>query len=475
MRSIIHRSGRLLAPILTATALLAADAVVITVHPESPAPRPFLGMGVQWDPHEYQPTPDAWKTIVDRVDYMKPGLLRVMLNASSYVRGFDESGAPRFEWSGLSSLLPVLDYAQSRNIDVLIGEWSPARGLNTGSGRVGPADPHWAKVHAGFLKYLIDVKKYTVIRYFNFMNEPNGSWMWPGGNVDYAAWAQGIRNLRQELDAQGLSGIRIAGPDNSGNWNWLDRCAADLAHEFGAWEMHWYAKDADVLEDRIETLLTQKREMLRQSDAGSASKPLFIGESGMIDGKTNGDQQPRVKQFVYGVLMADYVAQVARAGWQSAVAWDLDDAMHVNTGPRVNPPAERTLKIWGFWNSQGPAMGHPEDMAVRPWYYSWSLMSRLFPKGARIVPSEAGAGLPGLRTLAAIQPGGTLSVMVVNDDETARIASIRVPRGGRKAPELYRYFDKELPPASKTLPTADLNKGISIDLTSRGVVFLLFR
>ena len=54
---------------------------------------------------------------------------------------------------------------------------------------------------------------YSVIRMNNMLNEPNGNWMWPGGKVDYAAWASGIRNLRKELDAHGLQQLPIVGPD----------------------------------------------------------------------------------------------------------------------------------------------------------------------------------------------------------------------------------------------------------------------
>ena len=313
----------LAAAVFPAPAIFGAEPITVTIRPNSIVVERFMGVGIQWDPYDYQPLPDAWKTTLSRVDFMKPGYLRVMLNATTYLRGFDAAGNPRYVWTEgetgmerLNSLLGILDYAQSHQIDVLIGEWSPSRGMNVGGERVGAADPHWAKAHAGFLKYLIDLRKYTVIRYFNYMNEPNGNWMWPGGNVDYTAWAQGIRNLRKELDAQGIDSVRVAGPDNSGNWEWLDRCAADLQHEIGAWEMHWYAKDSDVLEGKIEQLLKEKREMLLKADSQAASKPLFIGESGMIEGKTNGDQQPRVKEFAYGVLMADYLAQVARAGWE---------------------------------------------------------------------------------------------------------------------------------------------------------------
>jgi len=468
----------------------AAESATVTVNLRQTVGERFMGLGVQWDPYEYEPSPEAWKTTLDRVDFMRPGLLRVMLNASSYMRGFDAAGNPRYVWSEgetgierLSSLFAILDYAQARNIDVLLGEWAPARGLNTGSGgRAGAGDAHWARVHADFLNYLRTVRKYATIRYFNYMNEPNGNWMWPNGAVDYAAWAQGIRNLHGELNARGMSWVKVAGPDNSGNWEWLDRCAAELTKEFGAWEMHWYAKDADVTGGAIGKLLTEKREMLLKTDPEAGSKPRFIGESGLIEGKVNGDQQPRVKEFSYGVLMADYAAQVARAGWAAAVAWDMDDAMHVNTGGHVVPPTARTLKIWGFWNTQGTAMGHPEDEAPRPWFYTWSLMSRLFPAGSRIVASGSDSELAGLRTLAATRGEGAalqMSVMVVNDADAGRTVKIRVPGGGRKALVIYRYFDGERPvdangrpAAARKMAATDLARGVTVELPSRGVVFL---
>jgi hypothetical protein len=203
----------------------------------------------------------------------------------------------------------------------------------------------------------------------------------------------------------------------------------------------------------------------------------------MIEGKTNGDQQPRVKTFPYGVLMADYLAQAARAGWAGAAAWDMDDAMHVNTGGHVVPPVDRTLKIWGFWNTQGAAMGHPEDEAIRPWFYTWSLLSRLFPPGSRIVASKIDAEAPGLRTLAGTRDfGRQVSIMVVNDADEARTVRVVVPGFGRRALTVYRYFDEDrpvdangFPAASRELPTADLTRGINVEMPSRGVAFAATR
>jgi hypothetical protein len=479
---------------LSALALLVSCAVranaaaqTVTIDLRTAVAEPFIGAGVQWDPYEYPPSADGWKTTLARLDYMQPGFFRVMLNSSSYWLGFDDAGNPRYVWSegqpagrdSLATLFGILDYAQARKIDVMLGEWSPPRGMT-------PADPRWARVIADFVNYLTTVKKYTVIKYYNYMNEPNGSWMWPNGKVDYDAWAAGTRNLRAEFDAHGLAWLRMAGPDNSGNWDWLDRCATGFADRFGAWEMHWYAKDSDVLNGEIERLLNQKREMLLRTDPQAASKPRFVGEAGMIEGKTNGDQQPRVKDFVYGVLMADYFAQVARAGWVGAIAWDLDDAMHaVNGRRRPAPPDDLTLKIWGFWNTQGTAMGNPKDEAPRPWFYTWALMGRLFPKGSRIVAANTGENTPGVRALAATWKDAAterLSVMVVNDSDEPRTFTVRAAGGGMPAMVSYRYFDNDrpvdkdgYPVASATLPKADLEKGVNVEMPSRGVAFLTTR
>jgi hypothetical protein len=404
---------------------------------------------------------------------MQPAFFRVMWTADHYCLGFDEAGKPRYAWERLGPLFAILDYAQSRGIDVMLGEWSPPKWL------AGPQDPRWARIIADLVQYLTTEKKYTIIRYYNFFNEPNGNWMWPQGKVDYAGWAAGLRLLRQEFDAHGLQTLPIAGPDNSGNWEWLDRCAQELRDPIGFWEMHWYVKDKELLDGDIEKLLRAKREMLLATDPRSPAKNLYMGEAGIIQGRVNGDQQPRVKDFDYGVLMADYVAQVARAGWMGASAWDLDDAMHIVNG-RGHPavPDNLTLKIWGFWNTQGRAMGHAEDEGIRPWFYTWSLMSRLFPKGARIAAVKESGFPPGLRSMAAGGEKG-VSVMLVNDADEKRTVTMRIAGLASKKLVRYNYFDRDRPADRDGFPVAQKKKvkadgtgAVQVELPSRGVVFL---
>lgn len=452
----------------------------------------FMGLGVQWDPYEYPPSEPEWKLTLARLDFMKPAFFRVMWRASAYWLGFDAGGQPQYVWGSgesqaqerLKPLLAILDYAQSRNIDVMLGEWDPPRGL------AGPQDPRWARMIADFVKYLTAQKKYTVIRYYNFFNEPNGNWMWPQGKVDYEGWATGMRLLRKEFDARGLQALPIAGPDNSGNWEWVDRCAADLREQIGFWEMHWYVKDRELLDGDVEKLLREKREVLVRNDPQFASKNLYLGEAGIIQGRVNGDQQPRVKDYDYGVLMADLVAQVAGAGWMGASAWDLDDALHVVNG-REHPvvPNDLTLKIWGFWNTQGRAMGHPEDEAIRPWFYTWSLMSRLFPKGSRVAAVKESGFPGGLRIMAAAPAQNAasgshadasgVSVMVVNEATEARTVSVRFPGWSGKKLVRYDYFERDRPVDREGFPVpqkkmlkVDGKKSVLVELPARGVVFL---
>ncbi len=331
--------------------------IVVTVESDAAPLSTFMGLGVEFDRYQSQPEAARWRTILDRVSYMRPGFLRVMSQASDYLLGFDANGAPVYIWNHpdaatqqrLDKLLAVLDFAQAHHIEVYLGEWGPPREFGIES----PADPRWSRCIADFVQYLVNRKHYTVVGHYIFINEPNGFWSWPTHAADFEAWTAGVRNLRTALDAQGLQSVMLAGPDNSGDFAWFTSAVNDLAPQFGAWEFHIYASDADVKSGVIETNLEQAKTVILTRDPNGASKQRFIAESGLVDGKIEAlDQQPRVRTFQYGVEMADYVAQVARAGWMGADAWDLDDRMHSKNG---------TLKVWGFWDSSAGS-----DMKPRP-------------------------------------------------------------------------------------------------------------
>ena len=462
----------------------------LSVHTDKLLVPSLIGFGVQLDPYEYPPTAAQWTQIKNRLDLLKPAFLRVMLHADMYCLQLNSVGCQTYVWSDRSQPFPeafqqtlrILDWAQSHHIPVMLGEWSwpNLSHVSTVLPITSPADPRWAEIIAPLLQYLLHSRHYTVLRFYNYMNEPNGGWMWPGGNkgVDYGAWLRGLQHLRGVLDQEHLQQIALVGPDNSANWDWLDRTAHDAASTVGAWEMHWYPKDSEVTGGEIFRLLDGKRRMLLATDPDAVSKPRFMGEVGLITGRINGDQQPRVRTFRYGMLMADLAVQICQAGWMGASAWDLDDAMHVVNGkPHTDPPGPLTLKTWGFWNSQGARMGNPNDESIRPWFTPWMLLAHLFAPGSAVYQVSDPTSSDGVRAIAArsVQDGREAwSLLLVNDHDEAAVATVAIPAGG--AWRQYRYQEPVTPSADEQALSAPLiaatNGPVRLALAAHSAIFL---
>lgn len=462
----------------------------LSVHMDHVLVPSFMGFGVQLDPYAYPPTPMQWQRIQTRLELLQPAFLRVMFSANDYCRKLVAKGCTSYVWDDQVQTLPqsfqqllwILNFAESHKIPVMLGEWSwPRLGHDEATAPInGPDDPRWAEIIVPLLHYLIDKKHYTVLRFYNYMNEPNGGWMWPGGDkgVNYEAWKTGLVNMRQVLDRNELKSLTLVGPDNSADWDWLDRTAQDASSTVGAWEMHWYPTDKEVQDGKIFRLLDDKRRMLLSVDPTASRKLRFMGEAGLITGRVNGDQQPRVRTFVYGVLMADYAAQIAQAGWMGASAWDLDDAMHVvKDHPEI--PTQLTLKTWGFWNTQGSAMGYLKDEEIRPWFTPWLLLAHLFPSGAEVYQvSNPGDDLA-IRSIAArstVNGKQAWSIMLVNDHDESAFAEVTLPGSPQMQWHRYQYCETEKTQEDEGLPrSTPLSTGVQterVELSPRSVIFL---
>jgi hypothetical protein len=112
----------------------------LTLYTDQLADPAFMGLGVQLDPYDtLKPAQVNWPLITQRLDFMGPGLMRVVEPASDYFAGYDASGNPTYRWTSnrVQELLAILGYAQSRGITVVLGDW--ANPLIQGDPRI-PAD-----------------------------------------------------------------------------------------------------------------------------------------------------------------------------------------------------------------------------------------------------------------------------------------------------------------------------------------------
>lgn len=455
----------LLAPIVSLVQAQVHTPQLIRVDDTAKPHTRFLGLGVEFDPYVRTPAPDRWQTMMSRLAYMNPGFLRVMSSATDYCSGFDVSGNPIYRWKTnpndpeLRRVLDVLDFAQAHNIQVYLGEWQAPGSLGIHS----PADPRWANMIADFLQYLTRTQHYTVVRHYIMMNEPNGNWMWK--DPDMNAWSSGVRGLRHELDVRNLQTVILSGPDTSGGQDWFDRSTRELHTTFGSWEEHIYAKDELIARGGLEAELIADRKIIMTNDPHGAEKERFVAESGLVTGKNEAlDQQPRVYNFEYGVGMADYVVQVARAGWDGADAWDLDDAMHDND--------KGSPKIWGFWDSSNDT-----GMRPRPWFFIWTVLSRTLPAGAEILPVATDGGSRVRVTAARWHSTHSMqwTIVLVNDHDDPADLNVRLP--SQQQWHILRYFAGEqktdalgLPQETQVIANSSGQQAIS--MPSRGVIVL---
>lgn len=476
---------------------VAAQPVPIVIDSAKPLCSSFLGFGVQWSPYPWYDISDkAWQRIYDRLDYMRVPVVRVMTRDYTYCEGFDPQGHPIYAWDNghMKKLYRLLDYCESRHVKVILGLWddpaSPEDRPNDGSDRlqkyhIDCIDPRWPELVCDFISHLTHEKGYTCLRFFNLINEPNGKWSHCG---DFERWRTAVTNMSIEMKKRGLDKtMRLIGPDATGekSYFWLDRAVIDTSAIIGAYDLHDYVGAEDLESGHEEMVLSEKRNFIDRYDPKGRGKPFFMGEIGMnhrgpVSPQGGEDSHPKVYEEIYGVWMTDFSIQAARAGMAGAIAWDLDDAMHiVKTRDNGWPDLHKTLfKKWGFFNSLAEEIGHPEDANLRPWFFTWALMARSFPPGCQTLESS-NSGLPGLRTLAASN-NDDVSIALVNDSDKENEVLLRSPGWASIKPLLKYSYTKQprrvdshgypLPDAQISNP--DYKTGLDLVLPARSVLIL---
>lgn len=385
----------------------------------------YIGNGVQWDPYEVNDISEAdWQKLYDRLDFMKPQFIRMMHNIGEKT----ENGVLLKE-SGLDHLMHLLDYCQSRGITVMFGDWG---------GKL--ADPENGTINeallrniAVYLDFLIDKKGYDCIKYYNLVNEPNGSWSQTKG--DYDLWSRAVRFFWEEASKLGLdSKIKMAAPDVA-IWTdeetfWVSNTVRDFQKETGIYDIHTYPSKITVNSGQYTEIIKAYK------DASAPGSKIVMGEIGFkykepedtlyqaenlkraesLAHASIEDSQMFVYDYMYGTDMADAVFQTINAGYSGCVAWMLDDAMH------YKEPGK--LKIWGFWNIFGDELYGAEHETVRPWFYAWSLLCRYIPKGTDFYTVNV-TGADGIKAIAGVHKGKrTIAVVNVSKEErTVKIAS----------------------------------------------------
>ncbi|OHX67577.1 hypothetical protein [Flammeovirga pacifica] len=361
----------------------------------------FKGFGIQWSTYQHADAPgdswghlmkdtSRWNLMFKRLKHMKPSIIRIIDDAEDrYFRGINSEGSPIVNYNRheMHALYKILDFCQRNNIQVILGEWNPPWQMLNGKEHL------WTEMIADYMNHLVKVKRYSCIKYFTLVNAPNTFKAKTQGS--YAVWKDWIMDLEIEFSKYHLNHyIKIMGPSSDPTWDmplkplkgkdWLSKSNQDLKEVLGAYDVHAFLDEKAVRKGDTEDFLH-----LDPNQIQNLNGPLFISELGIKaegqlinDGRSSRFSQPKVFDKEYAELTTLACMDLLQLGVDGIIAWYLDDAMFTE----ANDGNKSQIMRWGMWNSLGDTLYHDKkELNIRPWYYTWSLMSKNIPKGSTIV------------------------------------------------------------------------------------------
>lgn len=451
----------------------------------------YVGNGVQWDPYDEaerwgSPISDAdWQKLYTRLDFMKPNFVRCLIN--SPYRYFDAKTGKYDKTRNIESISKLLAYCQKNNITVLFGEFNPPTWDMK-------QDSKWIDMAVDYLNYLVNDLGFTCIKYYNLFNEPDGNWSSTNGN--YEMWKGMVLQFNERMKQYPTLSekVRFAAPDivvgykNSESqyqpYEWIGQSAKDMDSIVGLYDIHAYPGQHEVRSGQFAQSI---KEYVAQVPKG---KKIVLGEAGykyykpedaalMAEHTKRATGHPFTKgsdcnmlvyDYFYGLDMPLLCMEMMNNNLSGMAVWMLDDAMHSSgdAGDTSN------IKLWGMWNILGnEVFGKPAEEDMRPWYYTWSLMCRCFPRETNILKTEYTDTL-GLKAVVG-ELQNQLTIAMVNTSSNDQTINIALPRPVNNA-QLYIYQEDNMPKNSEGFPVpsvTSINAQESYLVTLKAQSFLL--
>ena len=443
----------------------------------------YLGNGAQWDPYQLNygngkmSISDAdWQKLYARLDFMRPQLIRMMVNTSSYFKNGE-----MIPEKDMEVLFKLLDYCRQKKVTVVFGDWG------------GSVIRHRTEVNAvnlkhaaEFVDYLVNKKGFDCIKYYNLINEPNGDWS--ATNRSYPLWADAVKQFYDNFKELKINNkINIMGPDiaiwsKEENW-WIDSCRYQLGNIVNLYDIHTYpskitvnsGKYSQIIQAYIDKVPKDKKAIMGEiglkfvEKADSVYNEENIARAKSKKYASTQDSQMFVYDYIYGTDMADALSQAVNAGYSGSVAWMLDDAMYSKEAPDK-------LKVWGFWNILGDEYFGAEEEIVRPWYYAWSLLTKYMPAGSKIYKTEA-PGDYGVKSIFSGKDGKYMIALINVSKQPKDVILTSAAIQNIKDCKQFIYSDGTLKKEGDhtLLPNAahltlDLKKGTSLILPPESLV-----
>jgi len=395
--------------LIGALVVASLPAATVTVNSSDAVNRPFIGFGVNWNPYWDKPstmpatalslTNAEWQTVFSRLNFLNLNVMRVMI-LPEWVNPTATSGGNNYNTSMMNALYDVLDYAYERNITVMFGFWDARAPFDGNEGSA-----LYIQTLTQTVNHLVNTLGYTNIKYCILANEPQHRF------ANYTQYRTATQDLATSFSNAGIfNQVKIMGPDVGGDGqSWLGSSATDLKNQIGSYDWHYYPSAQYGIKDGSPgPLLAGHTSTITSNDPGATSKPLVLSEMGWFWGVTAADDQPNIGTVQYAVEAMDLGIQSARTGW-SPVAWYLDD--------------QTNDKLWGMWDIK-------DSPSLRPWFYTWSLMTRHFRASMALYKPTNPTDMRVLVGRQVLGGANRWSIAVVNRKAAAENVTVTIPGEG---------------------------------------------
>lgn len=424
----------------------------LVIDPTSKPVEKFKGFGVEWDSRSYNlngVTDKDFELIGKRVKWMGIPIVRIMMQTKwcySQSTGYD------WDSEGMKLLYRHLNFCKQNNIDVLLTDWGVEVDWLAVDGIERTDKPEYAEVISTYLDYLINKKGFTCIKYFSLVNEPN----YEVGNFE--RWRNGFENVYNSFVDKGLDKkIKFVAPGQSNDKKWFFDTVDEARFAVDIYDTHLYAWKDRTLAGGVYAELKELWDYAKSIDVNINKKQFFVTEAGMRDGQS-ANISTLIDDYYYGVFMIDFAIQAIHAGATAVLAWMLDDNSHPDFK-------------WGLWKDKNNGMG------FRPWAFTWSLLTKLFPTSSEIYKLRPRSIQ--LRALGAkLKNGSGWSFCIVNVGNDSSSVSIKVEGGKNYKFYKYLYNEKNIKtnqdgyPVPESSMEINLNNGEEIIIPGNTVIFL---
>lgn len=449
-----------------------SDSITLEIGQESDGRQVRL-FGAQMDPHFLSgcvgrelTKPDGTTVKIERSEWENVTLPRLREMGITYIRMMALPSwwakeevcytEKKYTWDSLpmQDIYLICDAARELGIDICFTVWLwdckyaryPGYDWDDNSRNWCLPDPDggntvMAEVVADCLKYLIEEKGYTNIKYFTPVNEPNSTfgYPYPATGLAYGAYDEMCREIDRVFKEKGIRDklkFNLGDSSTGDGGTWFESTAESLYADGVAdiVNTHWYNYDESCTNKKLQDpdVLTSPARCI--SIAKEYNAPVAFGEYGAYI--NNEDNATRAYDLVKIAANMWHDGAVGMSYWRlQSDMWNWD---------RDNPDA--SPYFLGLWKS---ADG---DYACRPSYYTYSLMTRFIKNGMDIYNIEMSDDDV---VAVAFRKGDQWTYLIVNDSKTETkkfsfLNNTKFPASLEK----YTYEVNAAPTDNKAIPSS---------------------